>query len=188
MGNKAKNNYKRWPVSEQERMLEMLDNHCVSEVADRMRCSESAIYGILRRLNLKAGLRRDSISKTHQAAALHVHIYEVGRWIASGMLKATVVQRGKVSRTMIHPNDFHQFCREHRDAVVGNRLNFERLEFVYKYTFPPDHNSLLSVRQHKKERAASEAEAMPASEEDQTETVGEQPEFAQELTAACPED
>jgi hypothetical protein len=36
MGNKAKNNYKRWPVSEQERMLEMLDNHCVSEVADRM--------------------------------------------------------------------------------------------------------------------------------------------------------
>jgi hypothetical protein len=38
--------------------------------------------------------------------------------------------------------------------VIGNRLNLERLEFVYKYVFPPDHNYLLSVREHKKERAA----------------------------------
>ncbi len=175
MGNKAKNNYKRWPVSEQQRLLEMLDNYCVSEAAGRMRCSESAIYGMLRRLQLRASMRQDCISKTHLAAALHVHIYEVGNWIASGKLKATVVQRGKVSRTMIQPNDFHQFCQEHREAVIGNRLNVERLEFVYKYLFPPDHNCLLSVREHKKERAASVAATLPNAEEKQTEADCEQP-------------
>ena len=166
MGNKAKSSYKRWPVSEQQRLLEMLDKHSISEAASRMRCSQSAVYGMLRRLRITASMRQDFISKSNLAAMLHVHLYEVDRWITSGMLRATVVRAGKVTRTMIRPGDLYQFCQQHREAVIGNRLNLERIEFVYKYLFPPDHNYLLSVREHKKERSASVAASLQNAEEE----------------------
>jgi hypothetical protein len=154
MGNKATHRHKRWPVSEQQRLLEMLDQCRVSEAAQKMRCSPSAIYGMLRRLRVRAGIRQDSISKRGLAAALHVHIYEVDSWIKSGWLKATTVPVGNVSRTVIKPDDLFQFCQQYRERVIGNRLNLERVEFLYKYLFPPDHNYLLSVREHKKKREA----------------------------------
>jgi hypothetical protein len=154
MGNNAKNRYKRWPVSEQQRLLEVLDKCGVAEAAQKLRCSPSAVYGMLRRLKMSAGMRQDVISKSKLAAVFHVHIYEVDSWIKSGRLKATVMQVGKVTRTAIKPDDLYQFCETHREAVIGNRLNLERLEFVYKYVFPPDPNYLLSVREHKKERVA----------------------------------
>jgi hypothetical protein len=49
-------------------------------------------------------------------------------------------------------------------VVIGNRLNVERLEFIYKYVFPPDHNYLLSVRASKKERAAFDQSLYVSSE------------------------
>lgn len=112
---------------------------------------------MLRRLQIPAGMRRDSISKSNLAAMLHVHLYEVDKWITSGMLRATAVQAGRGSRTMIRPEDLYQFCQQYREIVLGNRLNLERIEFVYKYLFPPDHNYLLSVREHKKEHSVLES-------------------------------
>jgi hypothetical protein len=50
--------------------------------------------------------------------------------------------------------------------VIGNRLNLERLDFVYKYVFPPDHNCLLSVREHKKERAAMASSSANVGDEE----------------------
>ena len=85
---------------------------------------------------------------------LHVRFCAVDSWIKKGWLKAKVIQIGQVNRTVIKPDDFVQFCLKYRDVVIGNRLNLERLEFVYKYVFPPDHNYLLSVRESKKEREA----------------------------------
>ena len=89
---------------------------------------------------------------------------------------------------MIRPDDLCQFCQQHREVVIGNCLNLERIEFGYKYLFPSVHNYLLSVREHKKERAASVGATLPNSEEKQTDAGCEQSEFTQELKAACPKD
>jgi predicted DNA-binding protein YlxM (UPF0122 family) len=172
IGNIAKNRYKRWPIAEQERLLELLDKYSVAEVAQRMRCSRSAIYGMLRRLKMPAAMRQDFLSKTRLATLLRVHSSQIDSWIQSGKLKATVTTVGQVNRTVIKPEDFYQFCLKHRESIIGNRLNIGRLEFVYKYVFPPDHNHLLSVREHKKERTADANLAVPASPEQPTETRG----------------
>jgi hypothetical protein len=58
---------------------------------------------------------------------------------------------------------------EYREVVIGNRLNLERLEFIYKYVFPPDHNYLLSVRESKKERAAFDQARYVSSEHEDAE-------------------
>jgi hypothetical protein len=176
MGNKAKSPYKRWPASEQERLLELLDKHSIADASRRMRCSKRAVYSVLRRLKTSASMRQDAFSKSRLAAVLHTHIYEIDSWIRNGWLKATIIQVGQVSRTVIRPDDFVQFCLEHGEVVVGNRLNLERLEFVYKYVFPPDHNYLLAVRQSKKERA-SLADSPPVSaQHGESETVVWEPE------------
>src|SRR5437867_1530841 len=152
MGNKSRQRHKRWPASEQHRLLELLDKYTVAEAAQRIRCSRSAIYGMLRRMRIPAALRQDNLSKTKLAALLRVHVDTVNSWIHNGWLKPTPVQAGKVNRTVIKPDDLFEFCEKYREVIIGNRLNIERLEFVYKYVFPPDHNNLLSVREHKKER------------------------------------
>jgi polyhydroxyalkanoate synthesis regulator phasin len=154
MGNKAKFRYKDWSASEQEHLLELLDEHSVASAARQMRRSKSALYGMLRRLKMPAGMRQSWLSKRTLAQLLQVHVRKVDSWIESGSLKATVIQVGKVTRTVIKTEDFVQFCKENRDLVIGNRLNSERLEFLYTFVFSPDHNHLLSVRKHKKERTA----------------------------------
>jgi hypothetical protein len=154
MGNKAKFHYKEWSVSEQERLLELLDDHSIASVARQMRRSRSALYGMLRRLKMPASMRQNWLSKRTLAQLLKVHVRRVDSWIESDRLKATVIQVGKVTRTVIKSEDFSHFCREHRDLVIGNRLNSEKLEFLYTFVFRPDHNRLLSVRKHKKERTA----------------------------------
>jgi len=178
MGNKAKNGYKRWPASEQERLLETLDKLKVREAAHKMRCSPSAIYGMLRRLHVTAILRQDCISKSRLAAVFHVHFYVVDSWIEKGMLNATVLQVGKVNRTTIRPHDLYQFCLQYREEVIGNRLNLERIEFIYKYLFPPDHNELFSVRKHKKERSIAAPLPPQNTEEKNAGVVSSQSEAA----------
>jgi hypothetical protein len=83
-----------------------------------------------------------------------VHVYVIDSWIRNDWLKATIIELGKVKRTVIKPADFVQFCQEYGKEVVGHRLTLERLEFVYKFVFPPDHNDLLAVRESKKQRTA----------------------------------
>lgn len=41
--------------------------------------------------------------------------------------------------------------------VVGNRLTRERLEFVYRFAFPPSHAELLPVRERKMDVLESRA-------------------------------
>jgi hypothetical protein len=154
MGNKTKCHYKEWSASEQERLLELLDDHSVASAARQMRRSRSALYGMLRRLEMPASMRQNWLSKRALAQLLQVHVRRVDSWIESRSLKATVIQVGKVTRTVIKSEDFVHFCKEYRDLVIGNRLNSEKLEFLYTFVFPPDHNRLLSVRKHKKERTA----------------------------------
>jgi hypothetical protein len=154
MGNKTKCHYKEWSASEQERLLELLDDHSVASAARQMRRSRSALYGMLRRLEMPAGMRQNWLSKRALAQLLQVHVRRVDSWIESRSLKATVIQVGKVTRTVIKSEDFVHFCKEYRDLVIGNRLNSEKLEFLYTFVFRPDHNRLLSVRKHKKERTA----------------------------------
>lgn len=156
MGIQAKGRYRKWPKPDQERLLEILDKHSVSYAAQKMKCSKASIYALLRRLNLSPSSRRDCFSVRSLAGLLHIRKEEINSWIKKEWLKATTIQVGKVSRTMIKPKDFCLFCEEYRDRVVGNRLNVERMDFVYNYVYPPDHNRLLGVRQSKKERLAAE--------------------------------
>src|SRR5579862_3993089 len=171
MGIKAKGQYKEWSKADQERLLEMLDKYSVAEAAKKMRRSKASIYALMRRLNLSPSFRQDCLSKRKLAELLHIHLSEVDSWIRHHWLKATTIQVGQVSRTMIMPKDFCRFCEEYREKVVGNRLNIERLDFVYNYVYPPDHNRLLAVRQSKKERAA--LDDAPVSEDltEETEPV-----------------
>src|SRR6185437_5389549 len=90
------------------------------------------------------------------ATALHVRTEAVESWIARGWLQASELSFGQSRRTIIAAEDFCQFCREHTKDVVGNRLTKERLDFVYRFAFPPSHASLLPVRDSKKERTAYE--------------------------------
>jgi hypothetical protein len=53
---------------------------------------------------------------------------------------------------------FCSICKQYRSAIVGRRLNADRLEFVQKFVFPPSHTELLPVRESKKERAAYDAQ------------------------------
>lgn len=154
MGNNGKIRYKKWPATEQERLLELLDRNSIADVSRLLRCSRRSIYAVLHRLKIGADMRQDAFSKRRLAAVLHVRFCVVDSWIQKGWLRAKMIEIGHVKRTVIKPDDFVQFCLKYREAVIGNRLNLERLEFVYKYVFPPDHNYLLSVRESKKERKA----------------------------------
>lgn len=175
MGVKTKSQYREWSTADQERLLEMLDKHTVTEAAQRIRRSKASIYALLRRLNLSSAFRRDCLSKRRLAELLHIHLNEVDSWIRLEWLKATTIQVGKVSRTMIKPLDFCRFCEEYREQVVGNRLNIERLDFVYSYVYPPDHNRLLEVRQSKKERALLEGEPLSQELSEEPEPVAWEP-------------
>jgi hypothetical protein len=175
MGNKAKIPYKKWCPKDQEKLLELLDKYTVSETSQQMRCSRRSIYAVLRRLKIGASMRQDAFSKSRLAAVLHVRFYAVDSWIRNGWLKARVIQIGQVRRTVIKPDDFVQFCLKYREVVIGNRLNVERLEFIYKYVFPPDHNYLLSVRASKKERAAFDQSSYVSSEYEDAEAAVWQP-------------
>ncbi len=68
-------------------------------------------------------------------------------------------------RTLISAGDFTAFCKKYHRAIVGNRLNRDRLEFVRSFVFPPSHAELLPVRDAKKERAAYEAQVNGHSDE-----------------------
>jgi hypothetical protein len=61
-----------------------------------------------------------------------------------------------LQRHVIEADDFSAFCKAHSKAIVGRRLNLDRLNFVKDFVFPPSHAELLPVRESKKERAAYE--------------------------------
>lgn len=156
MGVKSRRSYRTWTVSEQQRLLKLIDLYPINEVAKLMRRSESSIWHMLYRLGANAKMGKDCFTKGTLAVALHVRPDTVEGWIDRGWLKATEIEMGRGKRVVIQAEDFCEFCRTHTKDVVGNRLTKERLDFVYHFAFPPSHAELLPVRESKKERNAFE--------------------------------
>ena len=155
MGVRAKRTQRSWTVTEQQRLLKLLDLHPINEIARLMRRSRSSIWHMLYRMGANAKMGKDSFTKYSLAVLLHVRPETIEQWIARGWLRTRQLESGRV---LIEAEDFCEFCKLHTRDVVGNRLGKERLEFVYHFAFPPSHAELLPVRQSKKERAAYEAQ------------------------------
>lgn len=156
MGIRSKRSQRAWTVAEQQRLLKLLDLYPIPDVARLMRRSQSSIWHMLYRLGANARMGKDSFTKYTLAVALHVRPETVDGWINRGLLKTREIQLGSGKRVIIEAEDFCDFCRLHTKDVVGNRLNKERLDFVYHFAFPPSHAELLPVRESKKERNAYE--------------------------------
>ena len=160
MGVRSKPPQRPWTVGEQQRLVKFIDLYSIPEIARLMRRSISSIWHMLYRLGANAKMGKDHFTKYTLATALHVRPEVVESWIRRGWLKAGELSFGQSRRTIIAAEDFCQFCREHTKDVVGNRLSKERLDFVYRFAFPPSHADLLPVRDSKKERTAYEEQEL----------------------------
>jgi hypothetical protein len=159
MGLRCKQPHRAWTAAEQQRLLKLLDLHPVYEIAILLRRSQSSIWHMLQRLGASAQMGKDSFTKYTLATALHVRPETIECWITRGWLKTREIQTARGKREIIEAEDFCEFCHEHTKDVVGNRLTKERLDFVYRFAFPPSHAELLPVRDSKKEREAFEEQA-----------------------------
>jgi hypothetical protein len=110
---------------------------------------------------------QDWFTKHSLAEALHIRADEVQKWIDRGWLKCRSVATDGLKRQLIDADDFCEFCKQHRQEIVGNRLNIDRLNFVQTFVFPPSHTELLPVRNAKKENAAYERQMRQETEWEQ---------------------
>ena len=168
MGIRSKRPQRAWTITEQQRLIKLLDLHPIPEIARLMRRSRSSIWHMLYRLGANACMGKDGFTKCGLAAALHVSPETIETWIRREWLKAHEIEvgNGVAKRVIIEAEDFCEFCRRHTREVVGNRLSKERLDFVYRFAFPPSHAELLPVRESKKERAAFEEQNKVVLERD----------------------
>jgi hypothetical protein len=170
VGLTSKRNYRQWTRAEQQRLLDLMTRHSLSEVTVLLRRSATSIRAMLHRLGASARMGEDWFTKHALAEALHVRSEEVQKWIDRGWLKSRVLPTNGLKREVIDADDFCQFCKQHRSEIVGRRLNLERLSFVQTFVFPPSHTELLAVRESKKEQAAYDRqlrkEAPQQSDED----------------------
>jgi|SRR5579862_154503 len=158
MGIREKQPCRRWTDKEQQKLLDMIASHPVHEVAGLLRRTMPSIHSMLRRLGANGRIGQDWFTKYTLAEALHIRTEEVQKWIARGWLKCRIVETGKLKKEIIDAADFCEFCKQHRSAIVGRRLNFDRLDFVQTFVFPPSHVELLPVREAKKEQSEFEAQ------------------------------
>ena len=165
-GAAARRPYHRWTASERERLLRLVELHPVGEVARMVRLSENAVRAMLKRLGASASMGKDWFTKYTLAQALRVRPEKVQQWIDRGWLKTSTIETRGARRVIIQADDFCRFCKEHRNEVIGHRLNVERLDFVLNFVFPPSHTELLPVRASKKERAAFDAHFRSTEVED----------------------
>ena len=91
------------------------------------------------------------------AELLHIRAHKVREWIDAGMLEARREGTERLPRLVIQLDDFAKFCKKHRHVLLKGRVPNDRLEFIFKFVYPPSHTELLPVRESKKERAAYEA-------------------------------
>jgi hypothetical protein len=158
-GLRAKNPYRKWSEAEKRRLVSLIELHPVCDVVRLMGRTRRAIDAMLYRLGIRLRSDGNSFTKRSLATLLHVRVEQIELWINRGLLKAHVKEaRESAHMTWIAAEDFYEFCKQHREEIVGHRLNARRLEFVYRYVFPSGHQELLAVRQSKKERAAFEAQ------------------------------
>jgi len=158
LGVTRKQQYRGWTIAEQQRLLDLIALNPPHEVAKLLRRSPGSIRAMLKRLGANAQMGRDWFTTFTLAEALHIRVDEVQRWIDRGWLKCRSVETGRLKKKIIDADDFAEFCKQHRTAVIGRRLNAERLDFVRNFVFPPSHVELLPVRESKKERAAYKAQ------------------------------
>jgi hypothetical protein len=154
LGVTSKRNYRQWTKAEQQKLLDLIASHSLDEVATLLRRSRTSVRSMLHRLGASARMGQDWFTKHALAEALHIRAVEVQRWIDRGLLKHRIVQTNDLQRQVIDAADFCDFCKQHRELIVGNRLNADRLNFVQTFVFPPSHMELLPVREAKKEQAA----------------------------------
>ena len=146
LGIPAQRPYKPWSEPQRRHLLQLIELHPPGEVARILNRSQASIRAMLKRLGGSAGMGKDWFTKYTLAEALHVSPEKVQQWIDRRWLKARVVVIGTVKRTVIAADDFCDFCKEHRNEIIGHRLHRERLDFVLNFVFPPAHAELLPVR------------------------------------------
>ena len=156
LGVREKQPYRPWTDKEQQKLLDLVASHPVHEVALLLRRTMASVHSMLRRLGANGRIGQDWFTKYTLAEALHIRAEEVQRWIDRGWLKCRIVETGKLKKQIIDAGDFCEFCKQHRAEIVGRRLNFDRLDFVQTFVFPPSHVELLPVREAKKEQAEYE--------------------------------
>jgi hypothetical protein len=153
-GVKARRSYRKWTKAEREKLLTLIASHSLEEITSLMRRSPTSIRSMLHRLGASARMGQDWFTKHALAEALHIRADEVQKWIDRGWLKCRAIGGSGRERQTIDAEDFCEFCKQHREEIVGNRLNGDRLDFVRTFVFPPSHMELLPVRSAKKEQAA----------------------------------
>lgn len=147
MGITAKQEYRKWTIAEQQRLLDLTGLNPLREVAKIMRRSERSLRSKLHKLGASSQMGRDWFTKYTLAEALHVRADQVQRWLDRGWLKARTVETGGLKKEIIDADDFADFCKQHRAAVVGRRLHAERLDFIQNFVFPSSHAALLPLRE-----------------------------------------
>lgn len=156
MGVKYKKPYRAWSAGESERLVEYSESRSRNNIATTLHRSRKAIELKQRRLGITSTMQADSFSKYHLAELLHIRPRTIQSWVDKGWLPATVEGTPRLPRIIIAAEDFIRFCRKYPEAIHQRRINQARLEFVFRFAFPPHHSGLFKVREAKKEQTAYE--------------------------------
>ena len=141
-----KRGWRPWTKVEQQRLFDLLETHTVEEVAKILQRSPNSIRSMLHRLGESAQRGRDWFTPYSLAAALHIRVEEIQKWITRGWLKCRTVETTGIKKRIIDPDDFCEFVKSYGPEVVGRRLTPEGLWFVQNFVFPPKHAHLLPLR------------------------------------------
>ena len=158
LGVTARRFYREWSPKEIEELVQLCGASSVRLIALKLKRPETAIWGMLHRLGITVQIRKDSFTKYVLASLLHVRPQLIQRWVDKGLLPAHLEGTAKLPRLIITADDFVEFCKKHPAALLKGRVSKERIEFVFKFVFPPSHVHLLDVREDMKERAAYETQ------------------------------
>jgi hypothetical protein len=159
LGVNQKRVYREWTKPEQQRLLDLISSLPVEEVAKNLRRPAGSVRSMLHRLGMGSKTGREWFTKFSLSRALHTRPDEIQKWIDRGWLKSRSVITAGTKASIIDPDDFCQFVKQHGHAVVNRRLTHETLWFVQNYVFPPSHADLLSVRGTYKKQVGSDANA-----------------------------
>lgn len=146
LGVAEKRSYREWTTREQQRLVELMDDVPLEEVARVLRRPPASVRSMLHRLGLGVRQSREWFTISLLAQVLHISRDEVRKWVDRGWLRCRVVQSQSVQVQIIGADDFCAFVKNHGREVIGNRLSYEGLAFVRDYVFPRSHADLLSVR------------------------------------------
>jgi len=164
MGVTYKKPYRAWSAGESERLVEYSESRSRSNIATTLHRSRKAIELKQRRLGITSTMQEDSFSKYHLAELLHIRARTIQTWVDKGWLPATIEGTPRLPRIIIAAEDFIRFCRKYPEAIHQRRINQARLEFVFRFAFPPHHSGLFKVREAKKEHAAYEEQMEESSD------------------------